>query len=70
MDLLNAFLDCVNAIATAVAVVGFWYTWVVPPNPRRLPPDGGASAPAELEQFLRAVALRQNNRLKPAPLEP
>jgi hypothetical protein len=57
MDLLNAFLDCVDALSAAVAIVGFWYTWVVPPNPRRLPPAGRPSAPDELEQFLRAVAL-------------
>ena len=57
MDLLNAFLDCVNAISTAVAMVGFWYTWMVPRASRRLPPAGCASAPEELEQFLRAVAL-------------
>jgi hypothetical protein len=57
MELLNAFLDCVNAISTAVAVVGFWYTWVVPAAPHRLPHAGRASAPDELEQFLRAAAL-------------
>jgi hypothetical protein len=62
MDLLNAFLDCANAVSTAVAVVGFWYTWVVPPAPRRLPDAGRASAADELEQFLRAAALRRPSR--------
>jgi hypothetical protein len=58
MDLLNALLDLADAIAAAVALVGFWYTWVLPPatGPLALPmcarpPDD------ELERFVRAAAL-------------
>jgi hypothetical protein len=57
MDLLNALLDLADAISAGVAVAGFWYTWVVPPASRALPPPGCASGPDELAQFLRAVAL-------------
>ena len=34
MDLLNALLDLADAISAAVALVGFWYTWVLPADPR------------------------------------
>ena len=37
MDLLNALLDLADAISAAVALVGFWYTWVLPADPRTLP---------------------------------
>ena len=59
MDLLNALLDLVDAISAAVALVGFWYTWVLPADPRTLPLPKGASAPDELEQFLRAATLNK-----------
>ena len=35
MDLLNALLDLADAISAAVALVGFWYTSVLPADPRR-----------------------------------
>jgi hypothetical protein len=59
MDLLNALLDLADTVSAAVALVGFWYTWVMPPRPRPLPLPGSAStsAPDELEQFLRAAVL-------------
>jgi hypothetical protein len=55
MDLLDALLNFADAISAAVALVGFWYTWVLPPapEPRALPK--GADAPDELERFLRAA---------------
>ena len=58
MDLLNALLDLADAISAAVALVGFWYTWVRPGDPRT-PLSSSASAPDELERFLRAAALNQ-----------
>ena len=36
MDLLNALLDLADAISAAVALVGFWYTWVLPADSRVL----------------------------------
>ena len=57
MDLLNALLDLADAISAAVALVGFWYTWVLPADPHTLPMS--ASAPDELEQFLRAATLNK-----------
>jgi hypothetical protein len=56
MDLLNALLDLADAISAGVALAAFWYTWVVPPDPRRLPARSG-SGPDELEQFIRTAAL-------------
>ena len=58
MDLLNALLDLADAISAAVALVGFWYTWCCR-RTRTLPLPMGASAPDELEQFLRAATLEQ-----------
>jgi hypothetical protein len=59
MDLLDALLNFADSISAAVALVGFWYTWVLPsaPDTRALPK--GASAPDELERFLRAAALNK-----------
>ncbi len=57
MDLLNSLLDLADAISAAVALVGFWYTWVSPPAPEMLALPRNASAPDELERFLRAAAL-------------
>jgi hypothetical protein len=57
MDLLNALLDLADAISAGVALAAFWYTWVVPPARRALPPPRCASEPDELEQFVRAAAL-------------
>ena len=59
MDLLNALLDLADAISAAVALVGFWYTWVLPADTRTLPLPMSASAPDELEQFLRAATLNK-----------
>jgi hypothetical protein len=59
MDLLDALLNLADAISAAVAVVGFWYTWVRPRDPRPLSVPRSASAPDELEQFLRAAALNR-----------
>jgi hypothetical protein len=59
MDLLNALLDLADAISAAVALVGFWYTWVLPAHPCTLPLPMSASAPDELEQFLRAATLNK-----------
>ncbi len=56
MDLLNALLDFADAVSAGVALAAFWYTWVVPPDRRRLPP-GSPSRPEELERFIRAAAL-------------
>jgi hypothetical protein len=56
MDLLDALLNFADAISAAVALVGFWYTWVLRPAPDALALPKGASAPDELEQFLRAAA--------------
>ena len=55
MELLSALLDLADAISAGVAIVAFWYTWVVPSDRRRLP--GSASPPDELERFIRAAAL-------------
>ena len=57
MDLLNALLNLADAISAAVAMVGFWYTWVQPAAPRALARPRSASAPGELERFLRAASL-------------
>ena len=62
MDLLNALLNLADAISAAVALVGFWYTWVRPADPRTLALPRSASAPDELERFLRAAALEQTVR--------
>jgi hypothetical protein len=59
MDLLDALLNLADAISAAVALVGFWYTWVRPGDPRTPPVPRSASAPDELEQFLRAAALNR-----------
>jgi hypothetical protein len=56
MDLLNVLLDLADAISAGVAIAGFWYTWVVPSDDRRLAP-GSASGPDELERFILAAAL-------------
>jgi hypothetical protein len=56
MDLLNAFLNLADAISAGVALAAFWHTWVVPPEPPRLPAASG-SRPDELEQFIRAASL-------------
>jgi hypothetical protein len=56
MDLLNALLDLADAISAGVALATFWYTWVVPPDRRRLP-AGSGSGPDELDQFIRAAVL-------------
>jgi hypothetical protein len=56
MDWLNDLLNLADAISAAVALVGFWYTWVLPPAPNTLALPEGASAD-ELERFLRAAAL-------------
>lgn len=65
MDLLNALLDLADAISAGVALAAFWYTWVVPPVRRALPPPRNASDPDELEQFVRAATLirRSGHRL-------
>ena len=44
MDLLNALLNLADAISAAVAMVGFWYTWVQPADSAR------AGAPEERER--------------------
>jgi hypothetical protein len=59
MDWLNDLLNLADAISAAVALVGFWYTWVLPPAPDTLALPKGASAPDELERFLRAASLRK-----------
>jgi hypothetical protein len=61
MDLLNALLDLVDAISAGFAVATFWYTWVVPPARRALPPLK-QTGPAELDRFVRAVALMEPSR--------
>jgi hypothetical protein len=55
MDLLNALLDLADAISAAVALTGFWHTWVLPADSRVLWLPRSASAPDELERFLRAA---------------
>jgi hypothetical protein len=55
VELLSALLDLADAISAGVAIVAFWYSWVVPSDPRRLP--GSPSPPDELERFIRAAAL-------------
>jgi hypothetical protein len=57
MELVNALLDFADAISAGVAIAGFWYTWVVPPDHGGLPPPKRASEPEELERFVRAAAL-------------
>jgi hypothetical protein len=61
MDLLNAILNLADAISAAVALVGVWYTWVLPSAPRNLPLPDCLSAPEELERFLCVVALIQSS---------
>ena len=51
MELLNALLDLVDALCTAIGWVAFWFTWVAPPR-RPLPPNTQPSSPDELEVFL------------------
>ena len=50
-------LDLADAISAGVAIAGFWYTWVLPPDRRALPPPRCASKPDELERFVRAASL-------------
>jgi hypothetical protein len=59
MDLLNDLLNLADAISAAVALVGFWYTWVLPPAPDTRALPKGASAPDELERFLLAATLNK-----------
>ena len=59
MDLLNTLLNLADAISAAVALAGFWYTWVLPADPRTLRLPRSVSAPDEMEQFLRAAALNK-----------
>jgi hypothetical protein len=56
MDLLDTLLNFADAISAAVALVGFWYTWVLPPAPDTRALPKGADPPDELERFLRAAA--------------
>jgi hypothetical protein len=56
MELFNALMDLADAISAGVGIAVFWYTWVVPPRRGALPAPR-PSAPAELEQFMRAAAL-------------
>lgn len=51
MELLNALLDLVDALCTAIGWVAFWFAWVAPPRPP-LPPPTQPSSPDELEVFL------------------
>jgi hypothetical protein len=61
MDLLHALLNLADAISTAVGVTAFWYAWVRPAGPRALRLPASASAPEELERFLRAAALNNTS---------
>jgi hypothetical protein len=61
MDLLHALLNLADAVSTAVGLTAFWYAWVRPANPRALRLPASASAPKELERFLRAAALNNTS---------
>jgi hypothetical protein len=56
MELLEAFLDLVDAVSTAAGLVVFWYTWVAPPR-QTLPAPRRLSDPDELARFLRTVTV-------------
>ena len=51
MELLNALLDLVDAICTALGWVAFWCTWVAPRR-RPLPAPAQPSSADEVELFL------------------
>jgi hypothetical protein len=60
MELLNAFLDVIDTLLTAIGWVVFWYTWVTPPPARRgLPPPRSPSRPDELDQFVRSAGAKR-----------
>ena len=57
MELLNALLDLVDAICTAIGWVAFWCTWVAPRR-RPLPSPAQPSSRDELELFLGKASSR------------
>ena len=52
MELLNALLDLVDAICTAIGWVAFWCTWVAPSRQPLPSPPPQPSSPDQLELFL------------------
>jgi len=58
MELLNACLDVVDTLFTAIGWVVFWYTWVAPPAATGARPQS-LSPPEDLDQFLRSAAAKQ-----------
>jgi hypothetical protein len=61
MELLNAFLDLVDAVSTAIGIVVLWYTWMAPPRQGSALPPPRPSDADELEQFVRAAALNRTS---------
>jgi hypothetical protein len=61
MDLLNACLDLVDAVSTAIGIVVVWYTWVAPSGRARALPAPRPSDADELEQFVRTAALNRTS---------
>ena len=57
MELLNALLDLVDAICTAIGWVAFWCTWVAPSR-QPLPSPPPPSSPDQLEVFLDQATLK------------
>lgn len=55
MEMLGALLDLVDAVAGAVGLVAFWYTWVAPRRGRQKPAEP-ASAPSDVDQFVQKAS--------------
>lgn len=55
MEILGALLDLADAVAGAVGMVAFWYTWVAPRSGRRKPVEP-ASAPSDIDGFVQKAS--------------
>lgn len=60
MEVLGALLDLIDAVAGAVGMVAFWYTWVAPRGRRRTP-DEAARAPNDVDKFVREASKRRGS---------
>jgi heme/copper-type cytochrome/quinol oxidase subunit 1 len=64
MELLNALLDLVDVISTALGWVAFWYVWVAPPRRQTLP-SAPPSSRDELARFLQKAASAPSPTARP-----
>lgn len=58
MEMLGALLDLIDAVAGAVGMVAFWYTWVAPRSGRR---RHGESAPSDVDEFVQKASKRRGS---------